>query len=236
VHTVLHPGAGLRSERAYAELKQRLLAGDFRLGARLREVALANLLGVSRTPIREALLRLHAGGLVQRQGDGGYVPVVPDVALVRSLYEVRVGLELQAIQRPARTGTAHDSAVLAGLVEEWEGLAEDDPKPGPSFVLVDESFHIGLATAAGNVGLVDVLRQVNERIRTVRMVDFRTADRVSSTIAEHVGIARALLAGDVISAERLLLGHVDDSQAVVEHRVAGAISRMASAPELEGER
>lgn len=232
MHTELHAGAELRSELAYAELKQRLLAGDFRLGARLREVGLAALLGVSRTPIREALLRLHAEGLVQRQPDGGFLPVVPDVAFVRALYEVRVGLELQAIQRPARTGAAHDTGALARIVDEWEALAADEPEAGPSFVLVDESFHVGLAEAASNPALVDVLRHVNERIRTVRMVDFLTPDRVRSTIEEHLGIARALLAGDLVSAERLLLGHVDGSQTVVEQRVSGAIHRMATAPDL----
>jgi DNA-binding GntR family transcriptional regulator len=236
VHTHLHTGAALRSDHAYAELKERLLAGDFRLRTRLREVGLASLLGVSRTPIREALLRLHAEGLVQRQPDGGFVPVVPDVAFVRSLYEVRVGLELQAIQRPSRAGAAHDSRALAHLVEEWEGLAAEEPQPGPSFVLLDESFHIGLAEAAGNPALVDVLRHVNERIRTVRMVDFLTADRVRSTVEEHLGIARALLAGDLVGAERLLLGHVDDSQAVVEQRVSDAITRMATAPEMGEDR
>jgi DNA-binding GntR family transcriptional regulator len=239
MHTPLHteaaPTGSLRSEHAYGELKRRLLAGEFRLGARLKELRLAGLLGVSRTPIREALLRLHAEGLVARQPDGGYSPVVPDVAGTRWLYEVRSGLELQAIQRPARNGSAHDAVAVAALVEEWEALARDEPEPGPSFVLVDEAFHVALAGSAGNPALVDVLRQVNERIRTVRMVDFLTPDRIHSTIAEHVGIARSVLAGDLVEAEQRFLGHLDHSQAVVEQRVAAAITRMATAPDMEEE-
>jgi DNA-binding GntR family transcriptional regulator len=226
-------GGALRSEQAYAELKRRLLAGEFRLGARLKELRLAALVGVSRTPVREALLRLHAEGLVSRQTDGGYVPVVPDVAAIRWLYEVRAGLELQAIQRPARTGTTHDVVGLARLVEEWEARAGDLPEPGPSFVLVDETFHIALAEAAGNPPLVELLRQVNDRIRVVRMVDFLTADRISSTVDEHLGIARSVLAGDLVEAEQRFLGHLDHSQAVVEQRVAAAIARMATAPDME---
>jgi DNA-binding GntR family transcriptional regulator len=176
----VHPGA-LRSEQAYAELKQRLLAGDFRLGARLKETKLAALLDVSRTPVREALLRLHAEGLVTRQPDGGYIPVVPDVPLIRSLYEVRAGLELQAIRRGG-----HDRDTVAALLDEWHALADDEPEAAPAFVLLDESFHQGLAEAAGNSVLADVLRQINERIRPVRMVDFLTPDRITSTIAEHL--------------------------------------------------
>jgi DNA-binding GntR family transcriptional regulator len=229
VYTDLHSGV-LRSEQAYAEVKQRLLAGEFRLGSRLKETKLAALIGVSRTPIREALLRLHAEGLVNRHPDGGYVPVVPDVALIRHLYEVRAGLELQAIRR----GT-HDRDAVRALVDEWEAWAKDEPESGPSFVLVDESFHVGLADAAGNPALTDFLRQVNERIRTVRMVDFLTPDRIASTIAEHVALARSVLAGDHLEAERLFVAHLDDSQAVVERRVSAAITRMATAPDMEEE-
>lgn len=218
-----------RSERAYAELKQRLLAGEFRLGGRLKETRLAALLGVSRTPVREALLRLHAEGLVAREPDGGYTPVVPDVAAIRWLYEVRAGLELQAIRRPALTGTRHDPAAIDDLTAEWESLTGDEPEPEPAFVLVDESFHLGLAEAAGNPALVELLRQVNERIRTVRMVDFLTPDRIRSTVEEHLGIVRAVAAGDLTEAERLFVAHLDLSQAVVEQRVSAAITRMATA-------
>ena len=222
----------LRSERAYAELKQRLLAGDFGLGVRLMETRLAPLLGVSRTPIREALMRLHAEGLVVRQPDGGYTPLVPDVAGIRHLYEVRAGLELQAIRRPSLHGTGHDAAVLVDLVAEWEALADDEPDPEPSFVLLDESFHVTLAESAGNPALVDLLRQVNERIRSVRMLDFLTPDRVRSTVEEHIAIARAVLDGALVEAEQQVLGHLDHSQAVVEQRVLMAIARMATAPQL----
>ena len=223
----------LRSDHAYVELKRRLLAGDFRLGARLKETRLAAILEVSRTPIREALLRLHAEGLVDRRSDGGYQPVLPDVAEVRSLYEVRAGLELQAIHRPARAGTVHDPAAITDLLAEWTALREDEPEPDPKFVLVDESFHVALAAAAGNPVLVDLLRQVNERIRTVRMLDFLTADRIASTVNEHIAIADAVLAQDLGTAEARFLGHLDHSQAVVEHRVVAAIARMASASDVE---
>lgn len=227
VHTDVHPEV-LRSEQAYAELKRRLLAGDFRLGSRLKETRLAAALGVSRTPIREAMLRLHAEGLVTRNTDGGYVPVVPDVALVRWLYEVRAGLELMAIRRGD-----HDVDAIRSLADEWTAMAADEPEPAPSFVLVDESFHVALADAAGNPVLTDQLRQINERIRTVRMVDFLTPDRITSTIAEHVGIAAAVATGKVDEAERLFLAHLDVSQAVVEYRVVAAIARMATVPEMD---
>jgi len=69
-----------RGEVVFTELKARLLAGEFPLGARLGEERLAGLLDVSRTPVREALHRLHTEGFVQRHADGGFTPTVPDVS------------------------------------------------------------------------------------------------------------------------------------------------------------
>ncbi|MGH8932187.1 MAG: GntR family transcriptional regulator [Egibacteraceae bacterium] len=70
-------------ERAYRTLKWSLLAGDFGLGERLGEERLAGLVGASRTPVREGLMRLHAEGLVDRLPDGGYTPAVPDMPAIR---------------------------------------------------------------------------------------------------------------------------------------------------------
>ena len=217
-----------RAQLAYADLKNRVLQGEFPLNVRLGEERLASLVGVSRTPIREALSRLEVEGLVVRAPDGGFLPVVPDVAGMRQLYEVRVGLELQALRRPSRLGIEHDRDVLSALRAEWVELTHEEPEAEPGFVLLDESFHLTLAAAAGNPMLVDVLRQINERIRIVRMQDFLVPERVERTIREHVVLVDAVLAGDVVEAERQLVTHIDDSVAVVEERVTKAIARMAS--------
>lgn len=220
--------SGLRSDFAHAELKRRLLVGDFGLNVRLGEERLAALLGVSRTPVREALLRLHAEGLVRRAPDGGYLPVAPDVESMRHLYEVRITLELQALHRPARTGTRHDAEAIEDLREQWLDLEGEAHEPSPGFVLLDESFHVELAAAAGNPVLVDLLRQVNERIRVVRMQDFLTVERIEQTIGEHLGIVDAVLEHDMGEAERRFGLHVEQSLAVVEERVHLALARMAA--------
>lgn len=223
-----HPGPDRLSGRSlasycYDELKRRLLVGDFPLGRRLAEVSLAELLQVSRTPIREALSRLHVEGLVLRLPEGGYSPSAPDLHTVSELYEVRRGLEFTALRRGG-----HDRSRLADLRVEWAGLdaPTDDGECGPEFVLQDEEFHLGLAAAAGNLALVDMLLHVNERIRFVRMHDFLTADRVAETISEHLGIVEALLDEGPDAAEQRLDSHLEISERVVEQRAALALSRM----------
>lgn len=211
---------------AYDALKHRLLMGEFPLGRRLGEVALAELLEVSRTPIREALTRLHAEGLVVRLPEGGFSPTAPDLHTVRELYEVRKGLELTALH----SEDGHDETQLVALLEDWQQLAitTADGEFGADFVLHDEDFHLRLAGAAGNQSLAEFLSLVNQRIRFVRMQDFLTADRVQRTIKEHVSIVEALLTGDRDLTETRLVRHLGISRRVVERRAALALSRMVS--------
>ncbi len=211
---------------AYDALKHRLLMGEFPLGRRLGEVALAELLDVSRTPIREALTRLHAEGLVVRLPEGGFSPTAPDLHTVRELYEVRKGLELTALH----ADDGHDPAQLEALLDDWRQLAVTtvEGEFGADFVLHDEDFHLRLAGASGNQSLTEFLALVNQRIRFVRMQDFLTADRVQRTIAEHVSIVEALLAGDRPLTETRLVRHLGVSRRVVERRAAMALSRMVT--------
>lgn len=214
-----------RAVYAYDELKRRLLVGEFPLTRRLGEVALGEALGVSRTPVREALSRLHAEGLVVRLGDGGFSPAAPDLPTIAELYEVRRSLEFTALNRGC-----HDRAMLEQIQSHWAFMSapSSDADCGPEFVLHDEDFHLGLARAAGNHSLVELLSHTNERIRFVRMQDFLTADRVTKTIDEHLGIVSALLEDRADLAEHRLRSHLFVSERVVESRAALALSRMLS--------
>jgi DNA-binding GntR family transcriptional regulator len=215
-----------RRDRVYRILKHRLLMGEVPLKERLAEEHLAAELDVSRTPVREAILRLYAEGLAEPHDDGGFRPTVPDMAGIRELYEVRLALELAAIRRPGESGGRHHQAQLDVLEEHWMALTLRPPAPDPIFVLEDESFHVSLAAAAGNRALTETLRSVNERIRAVRMHDFLTEDRILATIDQHLDIVRALRVDTVAVAIARLTVHLTDSIAVVEARAEAAISRM----------
>ena len=220
-------GGVTRADQAYAELKHRLLIGEFPLNVRLGEEKLAALTNMSRTPVREALFRLHAEGLVARWPDGGFRPIAPDVAVMRDIYEVRSTLEIAALRRPGESGKPHDRALLVELQDDWLELqSESDGHADPGFVALDESFHVTLAEAAGNPVLVDQLRALNERIRVVRMQDFLVDGRIDATIAEHLGIVDALLSEDAALAEERFTAHIGLSISVVEDGVQRAISRM----------
>ncbi len=217
---------GDRAGFAHGELKTRLLRGDFAFGMRLGEERLAAMLGVSRTPVREALARLHVEGLVRRHPEGGYCPVAPDLASITELYETRFALELSALNRPRITGINHDPDAITTLQAQWEAIEGCDPEPNPDFVLLDEDFHMRLAAASGNVALTEILGRVNERIRIVRMQDFLLPNRVTLTAIQHLEILNAIVRRDLDAAQRQLASHFAESQSVVEQRAASAIARM----------
>lgn len=232
MYTVLHtgePASRSRSMVAYEGLQRRLLDGTFALGERLGEERLASLLGVSRTPVREALLRLGSEGHVERHPEGGWQPVAPDLDGLQDLYEVRRGLELQALLRPLDSGVPHNLSILDALHEQWLHLSEIPPETDPGFVYLDENFHLTLALAGGNPKIAALLDVVNQRIRVVRMHDFIAATRVLATIREHVGILEALLDGRLPIAEQALRSHISESLAHVEGSATRALARMLSA-------
>lgn len=203
------------------------MLGEFGIQTRLVEERLAAQLGVSRTPIREAMVRLLSDGLVTRRDDGCYV-ALPDITQLRNLYELRITLELRGISRALQPGIVkHDAAVLEPLRDQWRSLGGNLPKPDPMFVLLDEDFHIRLSEASGNTEITAMLRSINARIRAVRMYDFLTEDRIEQTVAEHTKIAELLLAGTLDDALISLHQHVGISMEVVERRAALAISHMA---------
>jgi DNA-binding GntR family transcriptional regulator len=217
----------LRRDEVYRELRQRLMVGEFALNNRLVEERLAVLLGVSRTPVREALVRLLADGHVTRV-NGGYFVATPDFTDLRDLYDLRITLEMRGISRAIESDAVrHDPAVLEPLRDSWRGMWDDRPEPTPDFVTMDEDFHVTLLRSSGNSVLTKTLEGINDRIRPVRMYDFLTEQRIELTITQHLAVVEAVLATKLDKAAAALQAHVGESMEEVERRVARAITNMA---------
>ncbi len=221
------------AERVLHGLRELILAGELAPGARLGEVELAETLGVSRTPVREALRRLEGDGHIVRGPGGGLSPSAPSVKSMRELYEVRVALEELVARRASSCG---ERAALEAIERDWHELeagrhgARDVPR-GPDFVHADERFHLALARASGNDVAEALLADLNDRIRILRVHDFTTDDRISATIAEHLEILGCVLAGDPDAAAAFMCAHVQRSALVVRERVGEALARMFQVPE-----
>jgi DNA-binding GntR family transcriptional regulator len=219
--------AKLLGEQAYTQIRRMVMLGEFPTGHRLAEEQVADQLKVSRTPVREALVRLHADRVLTRFADGGYYVAELDLFDLRDLYELRLTLELRAITRADEAGVEHDREMLAGLREEWLAIQQAPPEPDGSFIELDEDFHLTLARSSGNLAIVEMLETVNTRIRPVRTYDFLTADRIESSTAEHLGILDALLERRFTLAADRLRDHIGASLDVVERRAADAMRQRA---------
>jgi DNA-binding GntR family transcriptional regulator len=203
------------------------MVGEFPTGVRLAEEQIADQLNVSRTPVREALVRLHADRLLKRFDDGGYYVAEIDLLDLRDLYELRLTVEVRGILRAREAGVTHDRAALLELRSVWEQIASAPPPADGSFIELDESFHLALARSSGNVAFIETLELVNVRIRPVRTFDFLTEDRVSQSIGEHLAIVEALLDGEIDLAADRLREHIGASLEIVEQRASEAIRQRA---------
>jgi DNA-binding GntR family transcriptional regulator len=213
----------------YTALRGQILGGRLQAGQRLVEERLAEEFSTSRTPVREALRRLEGDGYLVRGGGGSFQPALPDVDSMSDSYEVRMVIEELSVRRATVDG---DRTALGSIRQDWVALSVQLRRdgfrvPGPDFVYTDERFHQGIATATGNQVLARMLAELNDRIRTLRIQDFTTPDRVEATIAEHLEIIETILLGDADAAATFMRAHVQRSALIVRERATAARSRMS---------
>lgn len=212
-----------RRERVYLTIRDDLMSGRVSPYDRLTEERLAERHGVSRTPVREALARLLADGIVVKR-DSGLHLYVPSFTELTDLYELRITLELRGLTRALEDPTVrHDRAVLEAELDRWYGFRDAPPVPDAGFVSQDERFHATLLDASGNPALTQALARANRRIRSVRMYDYLTEDRMAATVSEHIGIAELVVRDRLPQALEALRAHVGASREVVMERAATAL-------------
>lgn len=205
------------AERVYRKLKEdifelRLLPGD-----RFSEGKLATRMQASRTPVRQALQRLASEGWLAVRFRSGWQVLPFDFEQFEELYELRILLETAALRRLAERP---QTAALAELETTWLVAEEARELDSRRLASLDEAFHCQLLEAAGNRELARVHREVTERIRIVRRLDFTEPPRIEATYREHAAILEALRDGNVDLACQLLSAHIWESRTAVRRITA----------------
>jgi DNA-binding GntR family transcriptional regulator len=207
------PARGNLAEQVYTELKSQM--HEFRLvpGDRFSEVEIGSRLGVSRTPVREALFRLRNEGLLDVESKSGWFVRPIDFGRLEQLYDLRVVLELASVARLcARPDAAPELESLKGI---WLVPAAERLADGREVGAHDEQFHATLVRAAGNGEMARVHWDVTERIRIIRRLDFTRPDRIDATYTEHAKILRSVIQRKADQAQLLLRSHIEQSKAEV---------------------
>ncbi|ARU04843.1 GntR family transcriptional regulator [Comamonas serinivorans] len=209
---------------AYQQIKLELDTFHYAPGDRFSENEVSGRLGMSRTPVREALVRLQREGYISVLPKLGWVVNAIDFEVFAQLYDVRAVLECAAADLLcACTDTAERLQALTAIwcVPDAERLREH-----ARVSLLDEAFHLDLVQAAGNLEMARIHRDLTDRIRVVRRLEFTREDRIGTTYAEHARILQALLARDAAQARTLLQTHIavsrDEVQKITVHALQAA--------------
>jgi DNA-binding GntR family transcriptional regulator len=205
---------------AYALILEAIEAGLYKPGDRLVESELAERLGVSRTPVREALQRLETQAMLARDGRSLIVATL-DHNQLAELYAVRTALEGLAARLAARHATAEEVRVLQGLVDEDMALIGGDPR---ALSRANRRFHHQIHLASHNRFLVQQLDLVHRSMALMATTSFAAEGRDAAGLAEHAAIVRAIAARDGEAAQAALCTHISRAYETRLRVEAGALA------------
>lgn len=210
------------ADRAYAAIRRLVVDFRFRPEERINEVQLAAQIGLSRTPIREALNRLATEGFLIFSPNRGFVFRALEIGDLAHLFELRIIVETGAFRLACQRD---DRAAIANLRAFWEEAHETHRSLDPDAILdLDEAFHEHLAQASRNPEIVRHLAGINARIRFVRRIQIERGRRHAAMIDEHTEIADALHCRDVWRGIDLLSRHISMTIEDARHALQQALS------------
>lgn len=194
-------------EQAYQRLVEAIANGELPPGTRLREMELSERLGLSRTPVREALRALEADGLVRHQPRQGAMVRQLDHAEVMELYEMRAVLEGTAARLAARMASPVEVQALTALNAEF--AATQDPAAAAE---INQQFHLTLIGAARNRFLLRAVEALRKTMLILGPTTMTIEARVEEAASEHAGVIAAMEDRDGARAEALMRSHIEAAQ------------------------
>jgi DNA-binding GntR family transcriptional regulator len=197
-----------RADFVFESLRDAISDGRIAVGERVREEEIARELGVSRTPVREALQRLHQRGLLVFGNGRGLVVAELSQHQVLQLYAMREILEGSAARFAAQHATAADVAILYRLQKE---LAEAKPD-ALLLVTLNRRFHQAIYEAAHNQYLLQTLNMLHDSLALLHNATFRVPSRRSDSDEEHHRIVAAIEKHDPGAAEEAAREHIRQAQ------------------------
>jgi DNA-binding GntR family transcriptional regulator len=205
-----------------ATLKERIITWRYPPEHRLTEEALCREFGVSRSPVREALRVLAANGFVRRMPNRGYAVRQVKVKEVEELYEVRLALELFAVEALAVRGAPQ--AELSAMAETWRAVQRNPKREVADLATLDARFHEDLARLYGNAALLEQLQAINERLLIFRTIDFARPDRIGDSCKQHLAVLDRIAARDGVGAREALRRNIEDGRNIVGTSIKEALA------------
>lgn len=203
----LPEAGGSLSERAYKHLHKAIQSGTLKPGTRLRELDLTEWLGISRTPIREALKRLESDGLIINEPNQGLVVTKLDLRMISEIYEIREVLEGTAAAYAARQALDGEIAVLRDIVSRELQIKDD----AAALVEHNRIFHEALYRSTHNRYLQKFLNTLRESMALWVHATLSIPGRSEEALDQHDAIVTAIERRDVQAAEQAARQHIRDA-------------------------
>jgi len=193
-------------DQAYRAIKEAILSFQFKPGDPLVESDLAAQLGISKTPVRDALFELEKEGLVSKVlFKGTYVSdVTPED--VKQIFEIRAVLEGLAARLAAAFWSSQDTAAARSLVDQQEVAAREGNNTQSS--QMNKQFHELVINRANNRLLTSMLRNLDDHLRRYRILSSYQKGRLEKSVEEHQRVIQALDEKDAAGAETLMRAHL----------------------------
>lgn len=202
--------AGSLADQAYDKIKKRIFDFDLMPGDRLSESDLAQQINVSRTPLRQALQRLQHEGFVEAIPKVGWL--IPPLSFEKfdELYDFRVLIECFAVRELC--AAEQERPELQKLARVWQVPVKERLQDAVQVGALDELFHWQIVESTANSAMLRTYREITERMRIVRRLDFTKTDRITATYEEHGKILSAIQKRRADEAQRLLRAHIERSK------------------------
>ncbi len=182
-----------------------VLSGRMKAGMRLQELQLCQIFGVSRTVVREALIRLEARGIVQASAGRGWFVIEQSIDEVRETFQARRAIEIGLLHSVSSVSADEIRTLKLHIVREKEAIRLGDVA-ARTYLLGD--FHVCMAEVLGSRLLADILRDLTVRTSLISMM-YQSTHKADESCEEHVDIVNALEAGDMHGAARLMIDHIE---------------------------
>lgn len=199
-------------EQAGQVIRAGIIAGELEPGEIYSATVLADRLGVSPTPVREAMLDLANVGLVEAVRNRGFRVLTPDEADLDEIGELRLMVEVPGTRLVVERATDEELATLERVVADLETAAEESDLAG--FLLADRQFHLGLMEMTGNRRLVRLVEQLRDQTRLIGLKELAEARRLTDSAREHRGLLEALEARDADKVENLMRVHIEHTRGI----------------------
>jgi DNA-binding GntR family transcriptional regulator len=201
-------------QTAYQALYDMISEGTLSPGDRLRETELAKRIGLSRTPIREAIRRLEVEGIVSHEPRVGAVVKTLSQQEIVELYEMRIVLETTAAGMAAKHASLAETRALDTLNQQMLAASEDPSKVAE----LNRQFHTCIVNAARNRYLSSSYKNLANALVVLGYTTLATSDRVKSVVNQHQAIIDALTDGNAREAKDAMAIHMETS---LDHRLMG---------------